>query len=98
MIILGIPAQKLLISAEEASQKAIDLTRKFVSFSRGSGLKKGKVILAHMFKGMEEAGLPGLNTKENFVYYIDIPQDLAPINGDEARLKQVIQSPCIYRR
>lgn len=88
----GMPVHKLLIGAEEASQKAIDLTRKFMSFSRGGGMKKERVLLSNMFKSMEEEGLPGLNTKENIVYQIVIPQDLAPVNGDETRLIQVMQN------
>jgi len=88
----GTPTHKLLVGAEEASLKAVDLTRKFITFSRGGLIKKEKVILANMFKSIEEEGLPGLNTKENIVYQIVIPQDLAPVIGDEARLKQALQN------
>lgn len=92
ILVGGGAVQKLLVGAEEASQKAIDLTRKFMSFSRGSGIKKEKVILAHMFKSMEEEGAPVLNTKTNINYQVVIPQDLEPVKGDEVRLKQVMQN------
>ncbi|MDQ1351160.1 MAG: hypothetical protein QG657_1462 [Acidobacteriota bacterium] len=88
----GTQTHKLLVGAEEASQKAIDLTRKFMSFSRGSGIKKEKVILANIFKNVEKEGLLVLNSKKNIDFQVVIPQDLAPVKGDEARLTQVMQN------
>lgn len=63
-----------------------------MSFSRGSGIKKEKVLLANMFKNIEKEGLLVFNSKKNIDFKIVIPQDLEPVKGDEARLTQVMQN------
>jgi PAS domain S-box-containing protein len=83
-------SHKLLLKAEQASLKAAELARKFTTFSPGRWLKKGKVTLNRILKDARDAEPLKMNI--NVIYDIDIPNDLAPINGDETQLTQVMQN------
>jgi PAS domain S-box-containing protein len=85
-------SHKLLLKAEQASLKAAELARKFTTFSPGRWLKKGKVILNRVLKDAREAEPLKMNININVIYDIDIPNDLAPINGDKTQLTQVMQN------
>jgi PAS domain S-box-containing protein len=79
-----------LVKAEEISLKAVDLASKFITFSRGGWLKRGKVTLSDLLKNSRNSVPPG--TKENISYEINIPKNLMPIYGDEEQLDQVMQN------
>jgi two-component system cell cycle sensor histidine kinase/response regulator CckA len=83
-------SSRLLLKAEQASLKAAELARKFTTFSPGRWLKKGKVILNRILKDARD--VEPLKMNINVIYDIDIPNDLAPINGDETQLTQVMQN------
>jgi PAS domain S-box-containing protein len=88
-ILPGKKSHKLLLKAEQASLKAAELARKFITFSPGGWLKKEKVPLGQVLKDAR----PGESLKRNInvIYDIDIPHDLMPIAGDQAQLTQVMQ-------
>ncbi len=79
-----------LVKAEEVSLKAVDLASKFITFSRGGWLKRGKVTLSDLLKNPRNLEPPG--TKKNISYEINIPKNLMPIYGDEEQLDQVMQN------
>jgi signal transduction histidine kinase len=86
----GEKSQKLLLKAEQASLKAAELARKFITFSPGGWLKKEKVRLGQVLKDARNSGPLKMNI--NAIYDINIPNDLMPIYGDEAQLTQVMQN------
>jgi len=79
-----------LVKAEEVSLKAVDLASKFITFSRGGWLKRGKIPLSDLVKNARNSEPPG--TTENISYEIHIPEDLKPIYGDREQLDQVMQN------
>lgn len=85
----GEKAHKLLLKAEQASLKAADLARRFITFSPQGWLKKEKINLSSILKNARES--ENLMS-QNVIYDIDISADLMPICGDEAQLTQVIQN------
>jgi PAS domain S-box-containing protein len=86
----GEKSEKLLLKAEQASLKAADLARKFITFSPGGWLKKEKVKLSHILKSARDS--ESLKININVIYDIDIPDNLLPIYGDNAQLTQVMQN------
>jgi len=86
----GEKSQKLLLKAEQASLKASDLARKFITFSPGGWLKKEKVRLGQVLKNARESEPLKMNI--NVIYDIDIPNDLMSIYGDQAQLTQVMEN------
>jgi len=86
----GEKSNKLLLKAEQASLKAADLARKFITFSPGGWLKKEKVKLSHILKSARDS--ESLKININVIYDIDIPDNLLPIYGDNAQLTQVMQN------
>ena len=83
-------SRRSLLKAEQVSLKAAELARKFTTFSPGIWLKKDKVILNRILKDARD--VEPLKMNINVIYDIDIPNDLAPINGDETQLTQVMQN------
>ena len=81
---------KLLAKSEEASLKAVDLASKFITFSRGGWLKKGKVTLSDLLKNVRNSESPGMN--KNVFYDVDLPNNLMPIDGDKEQLTQVMKN------
>ena len=81
---------KLLLKAEQASLRAADLARKFITFSPGGWLKKEKVKLSSILKKARDS--EPLKMTINVLYNIEIPNDLLPIYGDKTQLTQVIQN------
>jgi len=86
----GKKSHKLLLKAEQASLKAADLARKFISFSPGGWLKREKLPLEQVLKDARNA--EPLEINRNVIYNIDISNDLMPINGDKTLLTQVMQN------
>lgn len=86
----GEESQKLLLKAEQASLKAADLARKFITFSPGGWLIKEKVLLGQVLK--DAMDLESLEMNINAISDIDIPNNLLPIYGDKAQLTQVMQN------
>jgi len=89
-ILPGEKSQKLLLNAEQASLKAADLARKFITFSPGGWLTKEKVQFVQVLKNARESEPLKMNT--NVIYDIYIPNDLMPIYGDQTQLTQVMQN------
>jgi PAS domain S-box-containing protein len=86
----GEKVYKFLAKAKEVSLKSVDLASKFITFSRGGGLKREKLTLSDLLEKKRDSELPGM--KKNVSYDITIPEDLMPIYGDREQLNQVMQN------
>jgi PAS domain S-box-containing protein len=76
---------ELLENIERASDQGANLAQKFITFSSGGWIIRGKTTLAKILK--EAANFsPEIN---EIPYDVIIPPDLEPIYGDERQLRQV---------
>jgi signal transduction histidine kinase len=78
---------KYLQKADETSQKAADLTGKFLLLIPGLPVNRKKIALSTILKNIRESGL----SKNNFELEINLPNALYSLYGDESQLKRVIQ-------
>ena len=77
---------ELLNEAEKASTSAKDLTQKLITFSKGGTLIKKTISISKLVKDAVELALSGSNMKYEFF----IPDNLWPVEIDEAQIGQVI--------
>ena len=76
-----------LSEMEKASARARDLTQKLLAFSKGAPVKK-PVSIGPLVKDVAGFALKGSNVRLEF----SAPDDLWPIEADEAQIGQVIQN------
>ncbi|MCP5050590.1 MAG: response regulator [bacterium] len=74
--------------AENASNQAADLVRKFLTISDGGWMMKDKVTLPGIFKHIADAPGP----IKNIPYTLLFPDDLKPLYGSERQLRQVMEN------
>ncbi len=84
----GDKAFNLLVSAEESSLKAKDLTQKLITFSRGGTPAKNTVPIPELLKNTTELTLSGSDVKCEFTML----DDLWPVYIDEPQIVQVIHN------
>ncbi|MCP4705196.1 MAG: PAS domain S-box protein, partial [candidate division Zixibacteria bacterium] len=77
-----------LIDAEKASERAQDLTRQLLTFSKGGAPIKKTVSIRDLIKESVGFALHGSNVKGLF----DIPDDLAAVDADTGQISQVINN------
>jgi len=88
-----------LIEAEKASERAQDLTRQLLTFSKGGAPVKKTISIRNVIKESAGFALHGSNVKAEY----DIPDDLPPVNADTGQISQVINNlimmavPLIFR-
>ncbi len=78
--------QHLLESAEQAVERAKDLTRQLLTFSKGGSPVKKIVSIQGLLKNVTEFTLAGKNVRSAF----DVPPDLLTVEIDENQIGQVI--------
>lgn len=74
--------------AENASQRAQDLTQQLLTFAKGGAPIRKTISMANLLKETVGFTLRGTNSKEE----LSIPDDLWPIEVDEGQISQVIQN------
>ena len=79
-------AYQRLVDAETASLKAKNLTRQFLTFSKGGAPVKNAISAAHLIKNYGHFALSG--TKSTCDY--NLPDDLWKIDADDGQIGQVI--------
>ena len=84
----GNKAFNFLVSAEESSLRAKDLTQKLITFSRGGVPAKNTVPISGLLKNTTEIALSGSNINCEFA----IPDDLWSVYIDEAQIVQAIHN------
>ncbi|HHI03268.1 MAG TPA: response regulator [candidate division Zixibacteria bacterium] len=77
-----------LIEAEKASERAQDLTRQLLTFSKGGAPVKKTISIRNVIKESAGFALHGSNVKAAY----DIPDDLPPVNADTGQISQVINN------
>jgi PAS domain S-box-containing protein len=78
--------QHLLESAEQAAERAKDLTRQLLTFSKGGSPVKKIIPIQELLKNATEFALAGTNVRSRF----DISPDLLTVEVDENQISQVI--------
>jgi signal transduction histidine kinase/pSer/pThr/pTyr-binding forkhead associated (FHA) protein len=81
-------AFNLLVSAEESSLRAKDLTQKLITFSRGGVPAKNTVPISELLKNTTELALSGSDINCEFA----VLDDLWPVYIDEAQIVQAIHN------
>jgi len=84
-------AYERLVTAETASLQAKNLTRQFLTFSKGGAPVKNSISAAHLIKNHGRFALSG--TKSTCAY--TLPDDLWKIDADEGQIGQVITNVLI---
>ncbi len=77
-----------LIEAEKASERAQDLTRQLLTFSKGGAPLKKAISITHLIKETCDFALRGSRTKA--VY--NFPADISAVTVDEGQISQVINN------
>lgn len=77
---------RLLEKAEEASERARELAKLLLVFSKGGEPIKKVVFIADLIRDTTKLGLSGSNVRPEF----SIPSDLWSVEGDEEQLKQAV--------
>jgi signal transduction histidine kinase/pSer/pThr/pTyr-binding forkhead associated (FHA) protein len=84
----GSKAFDLLVSAEESSLRAKDLTQKLITFSRGGAPAKNTVPISELLKNTADLALSGSDVNCEFV----MPDDLWSVYIDEPQIVQAIHN------
>jgi two-component system cell cycle sensor histidine kinase/response regulator CckA len=79
---------RIMQKAELAAVRARDLTQELLTFSKGGAPVKKPVFIGGMIREAAHFALRGAKAKCNFA----IPDDLKPVEADEAQLRQVIHN------
>lgn len=87
----GNKAFNLLVSAEESSLRAKDLTQKLITFSRGGVPAKNTVPISELLKNTMDLALSGSDINCECA----MPHDLWPVYIDEAQITQAIHNLAI---
>lgn len=85
---------KILDNAEEASVRASDLTKLLITFSKGGGLFKKKILVGEMLKQEVLYVLSG----SDIVCTFSVPEYLWAVKADEGQLKWVIHNMVLNAR
>ncbi|MCP5050001.1 MAG: PAS domain S-box protein [bacterium] len=92
----GSNACQMLENAERASDMAAELVGKFISFSRGRGIKKEQINIVKLLEKLDFPGSHGNNNRPDdfpqISYDLDFPDDLLPVRGDEVQLHHLVQN------
>ena len=82
------PSHKRLVGAEQAVNRAKDLTQQLLTFSKGGAPVKRTTEITHLLEDSANFTLTGSNVSSLF----DIPEDLWNVDVDEGQMSQVIQN------
>jgi two-component system, cell cycle sensor histidine kinase and response regulator CckA len=82
------PSHKRLVGAEQAVNRAKDLTQQLLTFSKGGAPVKRTTEITHLLEDSTNFTLTGSNVRS--VY--EIPPDLWNVDVDEGQMSQVIQN------
>jgi len=82
------PSHKRLVGAEQAVNRAKDLTQQLLTFSKGGAPVKRTTEITHLLEDSTNFTLTGSNVSSLY----DIPADLWNVDVDEGQMSQVIQN------
>ncbi len=85
---LGERTRKRLEQAEKGCHRAVDLTKKLLTFAKGGAPVKKPMFIGQLINEAVQFGLIGTNVKSEF----DISKDLWPGEVDEAQITQVMHN------
>jgi PAS domain S-box-containing protein len=85
---LGERTQKRLAQAEKGCHRAVDLTKKLLTFSKGGAPAKKPMFIGQWVNEAAQLALTGSKVKGE----LDIPKDLWPLEVDEAQITQVMHN------
>ena len=82
------PSHKRLVGAEQAVNRAKDLTQQLLTFSKGGAPVKRTTEITHLLEDSTNFSLTGSNVRSIY----EIPPDLWNVDVDEGQMSQVIQN------
>jgi two-component system, cell cycle sensor histidine kinase and response regulator CckA len=85
---LGERTRKRLEQAEKGCHRAVDLTKKLLTFAKGGAPVKKPMFIGQLINESVQVALIGSNVKCE----IDIPIDLWPVEVDEAQITQAMHN------
>jgi PAS domain S-box-containing protein len=88
------PALRPLLDAERAAQRAADLTKKFLTFSRGGAPRKQVMAVGPLIADAAELVFSGSGVN----WVLDLAQDLLPSKVDPEQLNEVLQNVLLNAR
>ena len=85
---LGERTQKRLAQAEKGCHRAVEMTKKLLTFAKGGVPVKRPMFIGQLINEAAQFALTGTNVKGEF----DIPPDLWPVEVDAAQITQVMHN------
>ena len=85
---LGERTRKRLAQAEKGCHRAVEMTKKLLTFAKGGAPVKRPMFIGQLINEAAQFALIGTNVKSEF----DIPKDLWPVEVDEAQITQVMHN------
>jgi PAS domain S-box-containing protein len=82
------PSHKRLVGAEQAVNRAKDLTQQLLTFSKGGAPVKRTTEITHLLEDSTNFTLTGSNVRSLY----SVPADLWNVDVDEGQMSQVIQN------